>query len=66
MELTAQELQKKEAIKQLFSNFSWRLENLYHIVLESGETMQFKPNTIQQRILEERSDYRDIILKYRQ
>ena len=58
--------QKKEAILQLFSNFAWRLENLYFIVDEAGDTIQFKPNTIQRSILNNRTDYRDIILKYRQ
>jgi len=53
-------------IEQLFSNFSWRLENLYFIVDENGDTIPFKPNAIQREILNGRSDFRDIILKYRQ
>ena len=53
-------------IEQLFSNFSWRLENLYFIVNEDGETIPFKPNMIQRSILNGRSDFRDTILKYRQ
>ena len=53
-------------IEQLFSNFAWRLENLYFIVNEDGDTIPFKPNAIQREILNSRSDFRDIILKYRQ
>lgn len=53
-------------IEQLFSNFAWRLENLYFIVNEDWETVRFSPNMIQRSILDNRSDYRDVILKYRQ
>jgi len=57
---------QQEIIWKLFSNFVWRLSNLYFIVNEDGETIQFIPNDIQVAILEGRSDFRDIILKYRQ
>ena len=57
---------KQDQLYKLFSNFAWRLENIYFIVDENGDTIQFVPNTIQQRILDGKSDYRDIILKYRQ
>lgn len=57
---------QREQIVKCFTDFEWRLKNLYHIVNESWETILFKPNFIQSRILKERSDYRDVILKYRQ
>jgi hypothetical protein len=59
-----QELSKK--IEQHFIDKNWRLNNLYYIVNEQGETILFKPNTIQQSIIREATDVRDIILKYRQ
>jgi len=57
---------KQEVLKNLFSNFWWRLTNLYFIVNEAWETIKFIPNKIQTRILKEKWDFRDIILKYRQ
>ena len=57
---------QQEIIWKLFSNFAWRLENLYYIVDENWETVLFRPNTIQRAILNGRSNFRDIILKYRQ
>jgi len=59
-------MNQQEIILKLFSDFDWRIRNLYFIVSEEWETIQFIPNDIQQAILENRSDYRDIILKYRQ
>jgi len=64
--ITKVDPKQQEAIWQLFSNFAWRLENLYFIVWEWWDTIQFKPNMIQRAILNNRTDYRDIILKYRQ
>lgn len=60
------DMTKKEKILQLFTNFAWRLHNLYYIVNEEWETVLFNPNRIQIEIMKKRTDYRDIILKYRQ
>lgn len=61
-----QEQLKKEEIIRCFSDFDWRLRNLYYIVNEAWQTILFNPNFIQSRILAEKSGYRDAILKYRQ
>lgn len=58
--------EKIQQIQQCFSSFEWRINNLYYIVDEVWETIRFHPNDIQKRILDERSNFRDIILKYRQ
>lgn len=57
-------------VKHLWDK-QWRIENLYYIVNEDGEKIEFKPNFIQKEIIkwifEADDDYiRQIILKYRQ
>lgn len=58
-------------IIETLSDQKWRLENLYFIVNEEWEKLQFDPNFIQREIMSEildsDDDYiRHIILKYRQ
>ena len=58
-------------VVETMSDQNWRLENLYFIVNEDGEKIQFDPNFIQREIMKEilfaDDDYlRHIILKYRQ
>lgn len=60
-----QDFKKQELIKKL-SDRKWRLNNIYYIADEFWNTIHFKQNTIQIRIDEESSWYRDLILKYRQ
>ena len=64
--ITQVDPKQQEAIWALFSKFARRQENLDFIVNEDGETVRFVPNTIQRAILNGRSDFRDLILKYRQ
>ena len=58
--------QEEEEILEKLSSKSWRMNNLYYVVDESGKTVPFIFNSIQTRINKEASGYRDIILKYRQ
>lgn len=60
------EEQKKLELIQKLSDKWWRLNNIYYIANEDWETILFKPNTIQTKVYHESSEFRDIILKYRQ
>ena len=58
--------QEEQEIVDKLSSKSWRMNNLYYVVNELGQTVPFRFNSIQARIQKEASRYRDIILKYRQ
>ena len=57
-------MEVSELAKKMKSK-TWRMNNLYYIVNELGETIEFEFNYIQKRIWVEKS-WRNVILKYRQ
>lgn len=61
------DLQRKEivrAMQPMFSDAAWRLRHLYYIKTAAAEVILFKPNWVQEKILDEMW-YQNVILKSR-
>ena len=56
---------EKKILARTFGNKYWRLSHLYHIVNKNGDSIVFKPNPIQEKVLQ-CPHKRKLILKARQ